>query len=540
MTFQPDSAVLRKARRLADAPAAAPRVLDLFAGCGGLSLGFHTAGFDIVAAMEIDAHAARSHALNFYRNSPQSEQDRHARTRDITCIDPEALVEEFGLGPVEDAVDMIIGGPPCQAYARVGRAKLREVAEHPEAFKIDPRANLYLRYLHYVKQLKPLALLMENVPDIMNHGGHNIVQEMAETLDRMGYDAAYSLINSAHHGVPQMRDRVFMVAFRKELGADIRFPRAVRSCILPPGYDGTRAVAFKLLDRSDPACRYVEPDTGHDGLPPAVTATEAIGDLPPVTLHREGKLKKGARRFIELSRYRDISLQDLPAYARTMRTWPGFEGGEGVYDHVLRYLPRDTLIFECMQPGDEYPAAHRVATGLFEEEAERLGLQPDSEEWKILHRAMVPPYPVHNFPNRWWKLRPDGPVRTLMAHIGKDTYSHIHYDSRQGRVITVREAARLQSFPDGFVFAGTMNPAFKQIGNAVPPVMARELALEILSSLRTALADFDENRPVTERSLQKLFALRLLRPGQVQLRLPEQPAAARVDKEAVGSHAGRQ
>ncbi len=100
---------------------------------------------------------------------------------------------------------------------------------------------------------------------------------------------------------------------------------------------------------------------------------------------------------------------------------------------------------------------------------------------------MVPPYDPSKFPNRWWKLRENGPARTLMAHIGKDTYSHIHYDSTQGRVITVREAARLQSFPDGFVFAGTMNPAFRQIGNAVPPIMAREIAKVMVASLAEAL-----------------------------------------------------
>ncbi len=100
--------------------------------------------------------------------------------------------------------------------------------------------------------------------------------------------------------------------------------------------------------------------------------------------------------------------------------------------------------------------------------------------------SMVPPYDPTKFPNRWWKLHPQRPVRTLTAHIGKDTYTHIHYDSAQARVITVREAARLQSFPDGFIFAGTMNPAFRQIGNAVPPVLARELAKTMLASLYSA------------------------------------------------------
>jgi len=484
--MKPPKAIAGKIARLLSDPNARLRVLDLFAGCGGLSLGFQAAGYQIVAAVENDPEAARSHALNFFKGQSQAVIEHHARPRDITQVDPEEIVEDLAEGETSRAFDVIIGGPPCQAYARVGRAKLREVAEHPEAFRIDPRANLYLRYLHYIERLKPLALLMENVPDILNYGGHNVVQEMVETLDGMGYEARYSLINSAHHGVPQMRDRVYMIAFHKSLGAEIRFPKAARYCELPVGYAGTRAVALKLVDLFG-GSGYVAPDTGHEGLPPAVTAAEAIGDLPPITLHREGKLKRGARRFDELVRYRDIPRSKLSAFAREMREWPGFEAGEGVYDHVIRYLPRDTEIFEAMQQGDEYPAAYRVANRLFEAEAARRGLRRGSREWQALHRAMVPPYDPSKFPNRWWKLREDRPVRTLMAHIGKDTYSHIHYDSSQARVISVREAARLQSFPDGFVFYGTMNPAFRQIGNAVPPIMARELAKAMKESLQEAL-----------------------------------------------------
>jgi len=461
-------------------------VLDLFSGCGGLSLGFQAAGYDIVAAIESDPLAARSHAINFCKNRSQDEIEHHAKARDITKIDPEELISDLRLGAPEHAIDVIIGGPPCQAYARVGRAKLREIAEHPHAYKIDPRANLYLRYLHYIERLRPLALLMENVPDILNHGGHNIVQEMVETLDVMGYDARYSLINSAHHGVPQMRDRVFMIAFHKSLRATIHFPAATHHCELPSGYEGTRAVALKLIDLFGGSA-YVPPDTGTSKLPPAVTASEAIADLPPITLHREGKLKRGARRFTELARYKNIPASRLSKYAQQMRSWPAFEASEGVYDHVLRYLPRDTIIFEAMQQGDEYPAAHRVANQLFEVEARRRRIPRGSRDWDRLHRAMVPPYDPSKFPNRWWKLRENRPSRTLMAHIGKDTYSHIHYDSAQARVITVREAARLQSFPDGFVFAGTMNPAFRQIGNAVPPVVAREMAKVMMATLHDAM-----------------------------------------------------
>ena len=99
--------------------------------------------------------------------------------------------------------------PPCQAYARVGRAKLREVADHPTAFKVDPRANLYLRYLDYVEALQPLCIVMENVPDALNFGGHNIAEEMADVLEERGYECQYTLLNSVYYGVPQMRERLF-------------------------------------------------------------------------------------------------------------------------------------------------------------------------------------------------------------------------------------------------------------------------------------------------------------------------------------------
>jgi DNA (cytosine-5)-methyltransferase 1 len=136
-------ATSRKLERLrAGAP---PRVLDLFAGCGGLSLGFQAAGFQIAAAVEIDEPAACTHAVNFQSASPQEVLTAHALPKDITATEPEELTSSLTLGSPIDAFDVVVGGPPCQAYARVGRAKLREVADHPLAFKVDPRGNLYLR-----------------------------------------------------------------------------------------------------------------------------------------------------------------------------------------------------------------------------------------------------------------------------------------------------------------------------------------------------------------------------------------------------------
>jgi DNA (cytosine-5)-methyltransferase 1 len=137
-----------------------------------------------------------------------------------------------------------------------------------------------------------------------------------------------------------------------------------------------------------------------------------------------------------------------------------------------------------MNEGDEYPAAHEHAVDLFHEKLQELEEQgerpePGSEEYEELKDTIVPPYSTDKFPNKWWKMERDNPVRTLMAHLQKDSYTHIHYDDEQARTLSVREGARLQSFPDGFEFGGTMNPAFRQIGNAVPPLLALSLATKI-------------------------------------------------------------
>lgn len=482
----PDPIIDAKIARLARG--AKPRVLDLFAGCGGLSLGFLTAGFQIAAAVEFDPEAAASHGANFHPGDP-----RHAVARDITELAPDALAKALDLGPAGSAIDVLIGGPPCQAFARVGRSKLREVEEHPEAFKHDPRARLYLEYLRYVESFRPLALLMENVPDALNHAGQNIAEETREVLEEKGYVVRYTLLNAAFYGVPQMRERMILIAWRRELACDVSFPDPTHWVDLPPGYAGSRQVALKLLKGGDlhkKAPGYVAPPEAARDLPPAVTARQALADLPPITLHLEGRLKRGARRFDELIRYPG---PPRAPYPRLMRSWAGFENAEGVRDHVIRYLPRDWKLFARLNPGDQYPEAHAHALKMFDEALARLKAETGnaprkgSATWEALRDSIVPPYDVGKFPNKWRKMEPDLPARTLMAHLGKDSYSHIHYDSAQARTISVREAARLQSFPDGFVFSGTMNPAFRQIGNAVPPLLAKAVATEMMDTLQSSL-----------------------------------------------------
>lgn len=211
-----------------------PRVLDLFAGCGGLSLGFHRTGFEIVSAIETDPLAAASHRLNFH-GSLENILPAHL-ARDITKVKAEELMAESAPGTLpNEAIDVIVGGPPCQAFARVGRAKLREVHDHPTAFKQDPRGNLYLRYLDYVQRLQPVAILMENVPDVINYGGHNIAEETCEVLSSMGYVCRYTLLNTVYYGVPQTRERMFLLAFARRDGCEPRFITPTRWISLPLG-----------------------------------------------------------------------------------------------------------------------------------------------------------------------------------------------------------------------------------------------------------------------------------------------------------------
>lgn len=464
-----------------------PRVLDLFAGCGGLSLGFQRAGCSIAAAVEYDADAARSHGLNFHAGN-----DAHALARDITQTSPDALNKALELGSASAAFDVIVGGPPCQAFARVGRSKLREVAEHPEAFRHDPRSRLYIDYLDYVKVCQPLAVVLENVPDMLNFAGHNIAHEVCEVLSELGYTCGYTLLNAALYGVPQMRERAFLIAIHRTIAKSVALPDPTHWIALPSGYEGSRAVALKLLSRSDthgPDQFYQSSPEAYPDLPRAITAEEALADLPPIDARSElaaGRLRRGARRFDNPEPF--PRPKTLSGYAKLMRDWPGFEAGDTLADHVIRYLPRDYPLFARLNPGDQYPEAFRHAEAMFAEELQRQrdggkSIPDRSKEWEKLRASIVPPYDYRKFPNKWRKMEADYPARTLLAHLGKDSYTHIHYDSAQARTISVREAARLQSFPDGFRFAGTMNPAFRQIGNAVPPLLAAAIGGRLLEQI---------------------------------------------------------
>lgn len=483
-----------------------PRVLDLFAGCGGMSLGFQKAGCQIIGGIEIDPRAAETHGRNFSKDYSHGIVRNHSVLHDIITCSPQQFVPSVLDEPdakLEELVDFIVGGPPCQAFARIGRAKLREIMEHPKAFLSDERASLYTNFLEYVEAFKPLAILMENVPDIMNYGGKNIAEEIVATLKEMGYTSKYSILNAAHYGVPQMRQRFYLIAILDILKIEPTFPEPTHYIKLPRGYKSAQQVALKATPlplfsgkTGFVACPEPTPD-----LMPAVTAEEAISDLPKIFSHLTGQMKRGAKTFKTLVEYRDDVCDTH--YVKILKTWPHFEAKNGVWDHVIRYLPRDYKLFRRMKPGDQYPEVYQLALQMFDdalriyEKETQQKLDEQSKEYQELRRSIVPPYNPKKFPNKWRKLEADQPARTLTAHIGKDTYSHIHYDSEQARVISVREAARFQSFPDGFRFSGAMNAAFRQIGNAVPPLQAYALAKHIKSLIYQEIQPFAPSKHIS-------------------------------------------
>jgi DNA (cytosine-5)-methyltransferase 1 len=464
---------------------ATPRLLEIASGCGGLSLGFKQAGFELTAHVEVDPEAAASYAMNF---GPDREAgDPWATPRDMEQCSAEQLVTDLGFQTsAVESFDVLAAGLPCQAFARIGRSKLRSVSGGVhDAFQKDPRASLYRRFLQYVTDTQPLIILLENVPDILNFGGHNVPEEICDSLEHAGYNTGYTLLNAAYFGVPQVRERLFLVALATELGESPVFPEPTHYLDLPRGYEGSRRVALKYVDRD--SGRFHEINSPCASLPQAISARDALDDLPKIVEHLTDPKVIRRRKLDEILPYRD--LKDAHSeYARQMREWAGFATEYGANGHIVRLTPRDFTIFAKMKHGADYPQALQLAEKLLEQELKISGItdcSQNSGKYQTLRGKMVPPYDPNKFPNKWWKLVPTKPSRTLTAHMGKDTYSHIHYDSRQARTISVREAARLQSFPDGFNFAGAMNAAFRQIGNAVPPLLGLTVACILKTQLES-------------------------------------------------------
>ena len=364
-----------------------PVAVDLFCGAGGLSLGLQQAGFEVVAAVDTDEHALATHRANF-----------PGRALKMDLADPEQ-VDDLAEQLSEIEIDVLAGGPPCQPFSRAGRSKIRSLVKQGIRHPDDERRDLWQVFIDLTKRLQPSSVLFENVPDIALADESRIVRSMAEAFENLGYAVDFRLLDAWRYGVPQHRQRLFLVAVR----------------------DG---LPFEWPEPSDRQ----------------VTVEDAIADLP----HLEGGT--GGRRL----RYGKPSTE----FQHKARIGMPNKDDAVVWDHMTRPVREDDReAFALMKPNTRY-----------------------SELPEHLRR-----YRSDIFDDKYKRLDPNGLSRTITAHIAKDGYWYIH--PSEHRTLTVREASRLQTFPDRFRFEGARSHAFAQIGNAVPPSLATAISKSIKNSL---------------------------------------------------------
>jgi DNA (cytosine-5)-methyltransferase 1 len=450
-----------------------PQVLDLFSGCGGLSYGFLKAGFPLLGSVDINAQAIGVCETNhpcgngvhrcaditkypFYEGHGTSQRENL----------PSRALGSFLKTMIPPRELMIIGGPPCQAYSQAGRGKLNSLG--PDRHHLnDSRGGLFEYFINIAHHQNAACVIMENVPGAINYGGKNIPDIICQDLAENGYKAEWTLLNAADFGVPQIRERVFIMAMRNDLGISPKWP--VPSHSPPDGYTTNFGSAVRLYESFLKKSEFFSPPRKwEEAKNKWVSVNEALSDLPSLR-HKAVQTYRTYPISMEL----DYRSAPINSYQRGMRMNVNEVGTTG---HSYRNTSRDFQIFERMLPNDNYPAASRIADQILEETCKRMNISEEKDPmlYSAMKKKIVPPYDRMKFLDKWTRLDPYRPSRTVVAHLSVDTYSHIHPFEPRG--ISVREAARLQSFPDNFHFWGSLGDAFAQIGNAVPPLLGARLA----------------------------------------------------------------
>lgn len=349
-----------------------PRVIDLFAGVGGLSLGFEKKGFDVVLANEYDASIAASYIAN------------HKNTKmivgDITSLD---LEDTFG--KLAGTIDVVIGGPPCQGFSQKGQRKTIH----------DERNFLFKYYVSVVELITPKYFVMENVPNLLTAEGGYFRDEIEELFNKLGYSLEYGVLNASDYGVPQNR---------------------------------RRAIIIGKLD----------------------------GDAPKLPVPKRNKATIWD------------AISDL-AY---------LESGEGSEEQEYKY-PADSD-YEKMLRKDSSKLFNHIATKHSPLAIERLALIPPNAGREVLPEEHLT---KSIYSGTWTRMKKDEISVTITTRFdtpssGKFTHPFLN------RAITVREAARIQSFPDDFHFVGNKGSQMKQVGNAVPPLLAAAIAEVIMNDIK--------------------------------------------------------
>lgn len=414
--------------------------IDLFAGAGGLSEGFIQSGYQPIAHVEMNEYAAKTIetriAYYYLKDKGQLESYYQYEKRLISREDLLAMIPEEELKTIInkeisektikgifetidtiklekgiEKVDVIIGGPPCQAYSLVGRAQSSHMIVPMEE---DPRNELYKMYVQFLTKYQPRMFVFENVAGIKTARGGQAFKNLQMYMKRVGYEIDFHELNAKDFGVLQSRKRVIIVGWLK--GTRYEYPE----------FDivQNKAEVWDLL-KDLPA------------LTPGQEANEhTINDMRRVKKYVKENNVRLKEDILTAHIARPHTAQDIEIYKRTISLWFENERHER-----LKY---DTLPEELK--------THRNRTSFV-------------DRFKVVEGDMAYSH-------------------TILAHLSKDGHYFIHPDIDQHRSITVREAARLQSFPDNYYFEGPRTAQFVQVGNAVPPMMAKQIAEKIKEQLK--------------------------------------------------------
>ncbi len=413
------------------------RFIDLFAGAGGFAEGFKRAGYEPVAFVEVDPAACftlktrlsyhylkENNKLDIYVKYLKGEINREQLYSRIPSCILESVINlsigdenNFKIFQVIEKltgkkdIDVIIGGPPCQAYSIIGRSRDRN------SMRDDPRNYLYVQYVRFLKKYSPKLFIFENVTGLLSAEKGKYFKNVQADFKGLGYEVQPLVVNANSFGVLQNRKRVIIIGWKKDLNLSLD----------------------RLKDQSR-----VEYEVGN-----------IFEDLP--------KLRAGGGK----DKYFNY-VDGINDYLRFAKIRNGFDI---LTQHVTRsHTEQDKEIY-------------RIAVEKWNSESDRLNYN-DLPEMLKTHRNR------NAFLDRF-KVVADNMLysQTVVAHIAKDGHYYIHPDIEQNRSISVREAARLQSFPDDYYFEGVKEgknrtAAFKQIGNAVPPLMIEKIAKILIGYLK--------------------------------------------------------